>query len=151
MKNRGARQQMIFRNFVSLLACLQLVFFLPLRIAAQSLGMPTEKWWYNFPSSPLTFEPTNSDASMLDLRRASLPGEKILSYRLGCLLMSNDHVQITKRLEPKEINLESGRNYFSSASLFRSDIRGCTESKPVLAVIEVRFADGGVWAIGTVP
>jgi hypothetical protein len=88
---------------------------------------------------------------MLDLRRVSLPGERILSYRLGCLLMRDGRVQITKRLEPKEMNLESGSDYFSSASLFRFDIRGCTESKPLLAVIEVRFADGGVWAIGTAP
>lgn len=144
-------KQMIFRIAFSLLVCLQLGFFMPLRAGAQSVGVPAEKWWYNFPSSPLKFEPANSDASTLDLKRVSQPGEKILSYRFGCLLMSDGRVQITKRLEPKELKLESGRDYFSSASLFRDDIRGCTESKPLLAIIEVRFADGGVWAIGTVP
>jgi hypothetical protein len=113
--------------------------------------MPTEKWWYNFPSSPLKFEPTNSDASMLDLKRDSLPGEKILSYRLGCLAMNDGRVQITKRLDLKGLNLEGNRNYFSSASEFRFDISGCTEKKPLIAVIEVRFADGGVWTVPTAP
>jgi hypothetical protein len=141
---------MIFRSVVSLLVCLQLVSFMPSRAGSQSPGVLVEKWWYNFPSSPLTFEPTNSDASMLDLRRASLPGEKILSYRLGCLLMSNGRVQITKRLEPKGRTLESGHDYFASSSIFKDEMRACPGNKPLLAVIEVCFADGGVWAIETV-
>jgi hypothetical protein len=113
--------------------------------------MPAGKWWYNFPSSPLKFQPTNSDASMLDLRRDAMPGDKILSYRLGCLAMNDGRVQITKRLSLKELNLESDRNYFSSASGFRFDIGGCTEKNPLLGVIEVRFADGGVWTVPTAP
>ena len=142
---------MIFRSAISLLVFVQFIFFIFSPAEAQSSGEQKEQWWYNFPSSPLRFEPTNSDASMIDLRRASLPGEKILSYRLGCLLLSDGRVQITKRLKQKDINLEGDRNYFSSASLFRSDIGGCTESKPVLAIIEVRFADGGVWAVVAEP
>jgi hypothetical protein len=144
-------KRIILRSMFSLLVCAELGFFMTSSAVSQSLGMPAEKWWYNFPSSPLKFQPTNSDSSMLDLKRDSLPGEKILSYRLGCLAMNDGHVQITKRLQLKELNLESGHEHFSSASLFRSDIRGCTESKPLLAVIEVRFADGGVWAIATTP
>lgn len=144
MKN-GRMQLMILRQVIKLLVCTQLTLFVPLRMGSQSVGMPAEKWWYNFPSSPLKFEPTNSDASMLDLKRDSLPGEKILSYRLGCLQMSDDHVQITKRLELKEINLKEGRDYFSSAFLFRAEINSCGGTKPLLGVIEVRFADGGVW------
>lgn len=137
---------MIVRSVIMLVVCLHLGLLMPSHAFSQSLGMPEEKWWYNFPSSPLKFEPTNSDASMLDLKRDSMAGDKILSYRLGCLTLRNDQVQVTKRLEPKEINLKSGHDYFSSASLFRSDIRSCTESKPILAIVEVRFADGGVWA-----
>lgn len=137
---------MVLRSVIVLLVCVQLGFFIPSRAGSQSLGMPKEKWWYNFPSTPLRFEPTNSDASMLDLRRASLPGEKILSYRLGCLQVTNDgRVQITKRLKLKKMSLESSRDLFSSASEFRFDIRGCTEANPLLAVIEVRYADGGTW------
>jgi len=142
---------MISRSVISLLVLVQFFFVVLSTAKGQSSGGRDEHWWYNFPSSPLRFEPTNSDASMIDLRRVSLPGEKILSYRLGCLLVSDSRVRITKRLEPKDINLERDRNYFSSASLFRSEIGGCPESKPVLAVVEVHFADGGVWAVAGAP
>ncbi len=105
------------------------------------------QWWYNFPSSPLRFEPSNSDASMMDLKRT--PGDRILSYRLGCLSLDGAHARVTKRLPLKEINLEGNRNYFSSTGLFRDDMRACREKVPILGVVEVRFADGGVWSIST--
>ncbi len=122
-------------------------------LSALSMGQGTPKaggtrrWWYNFPSSPLRLEPSNSDASMMDLKR--MPGDRILSYRLGCLSFDGVQAKVTKRLPPKEINLEGNRNFFSSTGLFRDDMRACGEKEPVLGVVEVRFADGGVWSIGT--
>ncbi len=136
---------MIFRAFVTFMVCMQSMFFIPVQATRRDSNTPAHRWWYNFPSSPLQFEPENADASTMDLKR--LPGETILNYRLGCLLVGDARARVTKRLALEEINLKSGFDLFRSSSLFKQSLRLCEEGNPILAVVEVRYADGGIWSI----
>jgi len=142
MTNRGSRQQMIFRSVVSLLVCLQLAFLMSSRTGAQSLGMPTEKWWYNFPSSPLKFQPTNSDVSYMNLK--NLSGDTMTTFRLGCITTA-DGVVVARKLEPRDLSLKPSQVWFQSAFDYLTDLKQCPENAQRLAVVEAHFLDGGIW------
>jgi len=135
---------MTFRIAACLFVSVQFSLFV-LPSVAQSSAAQGQQWWYNFPSSPLKIEPTNADSSTMDLRRVS--GDTIIGYRFGCLVLRDGHVEITKRLSLKNLSLKSDSDFFSSAILFKNDMRSCMEPKPLVAIVEVHFADGGVWSV----
>ena len=101
------------------------------------------QWWYNFPSSPLVFQPSNPDASYMDLH--NLSGDAITIFRLGCVATTADGVAVQTKLDLRGLNLKQGRAEFQSAFSYRADLEQCPATARRLAVVEVHFSDGGVW------
>src|SRR5258708_20450948 len=110
MRNRGARHQMIFRTVVSLQVCLLLVLTV---MAGGQRPISGPQWWYNFPSSPLVFQPTNPDVSYMDLK--NLSGDTLLRFRLGCVTATADRVVLTKKLHLRDLSLKPSQVWFQSA------------------------------------
>lgn len=102
------------------------------------------QWWYNFPSSPLVFQPTNADVSYMDLK--NLSGDTMLSFRLGCVTTEADGIVLSKKLEPRSLSLKPNQAWFQSAFDYRADLDQCSVDAHRLAVIEAHFSDGGVWS-----
>src|SRR5262245_29642068 len=92
------------------------------------------QWWYNFPSSPLAFQPTNADVSYMDLK--NLSGDTMLRFRLGCVNTTSDGVVLAKKLELRDLNLKQGAAWFQSAFAYRADLEQCPASARRLAVVE---------------
>ena len=102
------------------------------------------QWWYNFSSSPLVFQPSNPDASYMDLH--NLSGDAITTFRLGCVTTTADGVPaVHAKLDLRDLNLKQGRAEFQSAFSYRADLEQCPATARRLAVVEVHFSDGGVW------
>ena len=126
----------------SLLIAVGLLFALIVMAGGQQ-PISGPQWWYNFPSSPLVFQPTNADVSYMDLK--NLSGDTMLRFRLGCLSTTADGVVLAKKLEARDLSLKPGSAYFQSAFDYRTDLKQCPENAQRLAVIEAHFLDGGVW------
>ena len=101
------------------------------------------QWWYNFLSSPLVFQPSNPDASYMDLH--NLSGDTILTFRLGCIMTTPDGYVLTKKLELRDLSLKPNQAWFQSAFSYRADLDQCPANARRLAVVEVHFSDGGAW------
>jgi len=140
MRDSGARHQIIFRNVVSLLVCLLIVLTV---MAGGQRPISGPQWWYNFPSTPLVFQPTNPDVSYMNLN--NLSKDTITTFRLGCITTTADGVLVHTKLELRDLNLKQGQVEFQSAFSYRADLDHCPVNARRLAVVEVHFSDGAVW------
>lgn len=136
----------LIRRTVTALICLQLSLNVLPGLAHEAAEVATDSWWYNFPSSPLKFKPSNPDASYMDLE--NLSEGNIVRYGLGCVAVVDGHVQVKQRLALQGLKLTSGSTFFQSAREYRIRMEACNMDRPALAVVEVHFADGGLWTAG---
>lgn len=100
-------------------------------------------WWYNFPSSPLVFQPSNPDASYMDLK--NLSQDMIVAFRPGCITKTDNGMALSLKLKSRDLTLKPSQVWFQSAFSYRDDLDQCPASARRLAIVEVHFADGGVW------
>jgi hypothetical protein len=136
---KDTKMQVQHKRFLAV-SCLLLVLTV---IARGQRPISGPQWWYNFPSSPLTFQPSNADASYMDLN--NLSGDAITTFRLGCINITADGVLVPAKLELRDLNLKQGAARFQSAFSYRANLDRCPATAKRLAVVEVHFSDGGAW------
>jgi hypothetical protein len=94
----------------------------------------------NIPSSPLNLD-CSSDSYFL----RNYSTETIVKYRLGCVVQKNLKYKVVSKRPYKDADLEPDRKIFllfSSSHGFPVEL---CKSETKLAVVEVLFADDGVW------
>jgi len=108
-----------------------------------------KNFWHDVPSSPLKFEIPDSKAAeegrMITIR--SLVGT-VVSYDLGCVSVEHGTVRVHEAVRTWNLTQPPEKQFFP-LDVLRTTSAPCEQKSQQLAVVKVKYKDGGVWYIPT--
>jgi hypothetical protein len=107
---------------------------------SQSKRSKSNDMCLDIPSSPLKLE-CSSDSYFL----RNYSTERIVKYRLGCVVQENLKYKVVDKRPYNDANLEPNRKKFLLVNSSHGFPEELCKAEAKLAVVEVLFADDGVW------
>jgi hypothetical protein len=99
-------------------------------------------WWFNLPSSPLTFAISPSKRDLMLVNRSST---LITSYRLGCVIEVEGRTRVVCKMAKVRMELKPGEALMNSITVYSREKERCDKKRAKLAVVETQFTDGSSW------